>query len=121
MLNTIGAAFTEFFMLGLTALAVFVVSNAAFGTLGQAPDLPTGLRHLSLGVVTVLLAVAAIITLILTSVALARSLLLFTVVFAVVVWMVMSTAGEEGPAIVLFALVSAAAPALLIAILRRLL
>lgn len=121
MLNTIGAALTEFFMLGLMALAVFVASNAAFGTVWQAPDLTTGFRHLSIGTIALLVTIAATISLILSGGAFARAALVFGGVFSVVAWMVLSTTGDQGPAIVLFALLAVGAPTLLIAILRRLL
>lgn len=121
MLNTIGAVLTEFFMLGLSALAVFIAANAALGTLWQASDLTTGIRHLSLGALALFLTVAAIISLILTGGAFARAALVFGSVFSIVAWMVLSTTGDEGPAIVLFALLAVGAPTLLIALLRRLL
>ncbi|MEZ5935028.1 MAG: hypothetical protein R3F54_24470 [Alphaproteobacteria bacterium] len=119
MLNTIGAVITEFFMLGLMTLAVFILSNAAFGTLWQAPDLSTGLRHVSLGATVLIMTIAAFVLLLLTSPQTIRTLLLFSVVFAAVALMVMVTAGEQGPVIVLFARAAAGAPALLIAILGR--
>jgi hypothetical protein len=121
MLNTIGAVVTEFFMLGLMTLAVFIGSNAALGTLWQAPDLSTGLRHLSLGLAILILVIAALIALLLTSPAMLRTAMLFGMVFTVLSWMVMSTAGEQGPVILLFALAVVGVPMLLIAILRRLL
>lgn len=121
MLNTIGAALTEFFMLGLTTLAVFILSNAAFGTLGQAPDLTTGIRHISLGAIILIVAVALMIGLLLAGGALARVGLTFGCVFTVVAWMVLSTAGNQGLGIVLFGLFAVGAPTLLIAVLRRLL
>jgi len=120
IVNTIGAALTEFFLLGLLALAVFVAANAAFGTLGQAPDLNTGLRDLSLGILAVIVALAVITGLLLIGGAFARYFLLFSGFFAVVAWMVMSSTGNDWPAILLFALLAFGAPALFISLLRLL-
>lgn len=121
IVNTIGAALTEFFLLGLMALAVFIGTNAAFGTLDQAPDLTTGIRHVSLGAVGVIVALVVITSLLLIGGAFARYFLLFTCAFAILAWMVMSSAGEQGLAIVLFAMLAVGAPVLFIQILRLLL
>lgn len=118
IVNTIGVAFTEFFLLGLMALVVFTGLNAIFGTIGQAPDLGSGLRHLSLGTVAVIVTVGLIIAAVLSGGSFARYLLLFGVVFTIVTQMVMSSTGDQGPAIALFALIAAGLPTLFIALLR---
>lgn len=118
IVNTIGAALTEFFLLGLLALAVFIGINATFGTLIQAPDLNTGIRHVSLGALGVIALLSIITALLLIGGAFARYLLLFSALFAVVIWMVMSSAGDQWSAIMLFALLAAGAPTLFVALLR---
>lgn len=121
ILNTIGATLTEFFMLGLLALAVFIATNAAFGTLDQAPDLTTGVRHLSLGAIGVIVAIIAMIGLLLVGGAIARYAFLFIGAFIMLAWMVMSSSGDQGPGIILFAMVAVGAPLLFIQVLRMLL
>lgn len=120
IVNTIGAAITEFFLLGLLTLAVFIASNIAFGTLGQAPDLTTGIRHLSLMTVAVIAALTVTTGLILVGGAFARYAALFLSALGVVIWMVMSTAGDQWPAILLFAFFAVGVPAILVLLLRRL-
>ena len=118
IVNTIGAAFTEFALLGLMAFGVFVLANATFGTLAQAPDLNTGIRYLSLGTLGLFIAVGIIIAALLKGGGVARGFLLFSVMLAVLMMMVMSSAGDQGPAILLFALTAVGVPAVVIAILR---
>lgn len=108
-------------MLGLTTLAVFILSGAAFGTLSEAPDLTSGIRQISFGAVMLIFAVFAALGLLLVGGAFARIGLAFGGFFTIVAWMVLSTAGDQGPAIVLFGLLAGGAPTLLIALLRRLL
>ena len=121
IVNTIGAALTEFFVLGLLALAVFIGTNAAFGTLDRAPDLTTGIRHLSLGMIGVVVALMIITGLLLIGGAFARYFMLFAGAFAILAWMIMSSSGDQWPAIVLFAMLAVGAPALLIQVVRLLL
>ena len=118
-MNTIGAAVTEFFLLGLLTLAVFIGASAAFGTLDQAPDLSTGLRHLSLGVIGTIIAIGLTVAILLRGRVLARYVLLFGATFLTLFWLVMSSAGDEAPAILLFAVLAVGAPALFIAVVRR--
>ena len=120
ILNAIGAAITEFFMLGLMTLAVFVGSNAAFSTLGQAPDLATGIQHLSLSIIGVIVALASLIGLFLFGGAIARYALMFAGTFAILAWMVMISAGDQAFAILLFAALAVGVPALIVALLRLL-
>lgn len=119
ILNTIGAAITEFSLLGLLVLAVFIGTSVAFGTLGQAPNLTTGLRHLSLGAIGTIIVVGTTIAILLRGGVLARYVLMFGGALAVLFWMVMTSAGEEAPAILLFAALAVGAPTLLTALLRR--
>lgn len=119
VLNTIGAVLTEFSLLGLLALAVFVGTSAAFGTLGNAPDLSTGIRQFSLGAIGTITAVGITIAVLLSGGVLARYVIIFGVALAVLFWMVMSSAGDQAPAILLFAVLAVGAPTLLVAALRR--
>lgn len=119
-MNTIGATVTEFFMLGLMVLAVFIASNAAFGTMGQAPDMSTGLRYVSLGAVAIIVALMVAIGLLLIGGAFARYSMMVIVALGILAWMVLTTAGEDGPAILLFACLAVAGPVLLIKLLRTL-
>ncbi|MGI9416270.1 MAG: hypothetical protein ACR2RA_00375 [Geminicoccaceae bacterium] len=118
VLNTIGAALTEFFLLGLLVLAVFIGTSAAFGTLDQAPDLTTGIRHLSLGAVGAIIALGVTIAILVNAGTLARYVLLFGGALVILYWMVMSSAGDQAPAILLFAALAVGAPTLLVAVLR---
>ncbi len=120
IVNTIGAAITELALLGLLVLAVFLGLNAALGTLGEAPDVSTAFQKISLG------AMIAIGTLILTAFILAvspratRYALVMLIVFGLVLWMVMSSTGDQWPAIALFGLISFGLPAIFLLILRSL-
>ena len=118
IMNTIGAAITEFFLLGLLTLAVFVVSLAAFGMFGQAPDLSTGVRHLSMGALFLIAALVAITGLLLIGGAFLRMLLMFSTFFTAVAMMVQSSAGDQAPAILLFALLAVGLPTLFVFVLR---
>lgn len=118
IVNAIGAALTEFFLLGLLALAVFIGTHAAVGTMEQAPDLSTGLRHVSLGAIAVIAALVVVTGLLLIGGSIARYALLFSIAFAIVGWMVISSTGDQGPSIVLFAALAAGAPTVLILLLR---
>ena len=120
LVNAIGAAVTEFFLLGLLALAVFIGANAAFGTLGEAPDLNTGIRHLSLGALSVIALLLVITALLLIGGPFARAFLLFSSAFSVIAWMVMSSAGDQWPAILLFALLAVGTPSLFLQLIRLL-
>lgn len=120
VLNTIGVVITEFFMLGLMTLAVFVGTNAALGTLGQAPDLTTGVRHLSLGVIALIVSLIMIITALVIGGAIARFVLLAIAASAIVAWMVLSSAGDQAPAILLFAALAVGVPTLFVTLLRML-
>lgn len=117
VLNTIGAAITEFFLLGLMTLAVFIGANAAFGTLGEAPDLTTGIQHLSLGTMALIVTLGVIISVLVIGGAIARYVLVLIGASAIVAWMVMSSAGDQAPAILLFAAVAVGVPALFVALL----
>ena len=120
ILNTIGAAITEFFMLGLMTLAVFVGTNAAFSTLGEAPSLATGVQQLGLSAVGVIVALASTIGLMLLGGAIARNALLIASGLAIVAWMVMSSAGDQALPVLLFAGLAVGVPALFVAFLRLL-
>ncbi len=120
MVNTIGAAITEFFMLGLMTLAVFMGTGAAFGTLDQAPDLTTAIRQLSLGAIGLIVTMAAIITVLVIGGAIARYGLLVIGAALILAWMVMSSAGDQAPAILLFAALAVGVPTLFVALLRML-
>jgi hypothetical protein len=119
MVNTIGVFLTEFIMLGLTTLAAFILSNATFGTLWQSPDAATGITHVSLGALGLMAAVAATIGLLLAGGVVARAGLLFSALIVIVAWMVLSTTGSQGPAILLFAAFTVGAPTCLVALVRR--
>lgn len=119
IVNTIGAAITEFSLLGLLAVAVFLGSNAALGTLGEAPDLSTAFRKISLGSIVTICALALATIILVIGAQFARHILAMLVVFGLVLWMVVSSAGDAWPAIALFGLVSYAAPAIFVLILRR--
>ncbi|MEM7045331.1 MAG: hypothetical protein AAF543_21180 [Pseudomonadota bacterium] len=118
IMNTIGAALTEFFLLGLLTLAVLVISFVAFGTFGQAPDLSTGVRQLSIGALLLIAALVGITTLLLIGGAFLRMLLMFSTFFTAVSLMVQSTSGDQAPAILLFALLAVGAPTLFVFLLR---
>ncbi len=120
VVNTIGAAITEFFMLGLMALAVFLGSNAALGTLDQAPDLTTGIRDLSLGAIALTISFVLIISALAIGGAIARHLLFVIGATAILAWMVMSSSGDQAPAILLFAALAVGVPTLFVALLRML-
>ena len=120
VVNTIGAAITEFFLLGLMTLAVFMGTNAAFGTLDQAPDLTTGIRHLSLGVITLIVTMIAIISSLVIGGAIARYGLLLMGAMVILAWMVMSSAGDQAPAILLFAAFAVGVPTLFVILVRLL-
>jgi hypothetical protein len=118
IVNTIGAAITEFALLGLLTFGIFVGSNAALGTLGQAPDLTTGVRHISIGAISLILAVIVVTGLLLIGGKIARHLLMLAVAFAIVTWMVMSSTGDQWPAVIIFGLLAYAAPAMFVMLLR---
>jgi hypothetical protein len=120
MVNAIGAAITEFSLLGVLVVAVFLGSNAALGTLGAAPDFSTAFRHISLGSIITILALILTTIVLAIGARFARFMLLMLIVFGLVLWMVMSSAGDQWPAIALFGFVSYAVPAIFILILRRL-
>jgi len=120
MVNTIGAVLTEFSLLGLLTLAVFIGANAVLGTLGQAPDLASGIRDLSVGMLGLLMALAAITTLLLFGGTFTRAALIFSGLFTIVIAMVISTIGDQWPAVILFALFAVGIPTLLVALLSRL-
>ena len=119
MVNTIGVFLTEFFMLGLLTLAAFILSNATFGTLLRSSDMVTGVTYVSVGALILMAAVGATFALLLKGGVVARAGLIFGALIAVVTWMVMSTAGSEGPAILLFALFTVGAPTVFVALVRR--
>ncbi len=119
MVNTIGVFLTEFFMLGLMTLAAFILSNATFGTLWQSSNMAAGVTYVSLGALILMAAVAAMVGLLLKGGVVARAGLLFGTLIALVTWMVMSTAGSQGPAILLFALFTVVAPTAFVALIRR--
>jgi hypothetical protein len=119
MVNTIGVFITEFLMLGLMTLAAFILSNATLRTLGQSSDMATGVTYVSLGALVLMVSVAAITALLMKGGVIARAGLLFGALIAVVIWMVISTAGNQAPAILLFALFTVGAPTALVAVIRR--
>ena len=119
MVNTIGVFLTEFFMLGLLTLAVFILSNATIGTLWRSSDMASGITYVSLGALVLMAGVAAAIGLLVKGGVIARAGLLFAGLIAIVTWMVLSTAGGQAPAILLFALFTVGAPTLFIALIRR--
>ena len=119
IVNTIGVVITEFALLGLLVVVVFLAANAALGTLGNAPNLSTALRELSLGTIVALTALMLSTLVLSVSVTFARYFLFALMVLVVVVWLVITSAGDDWPAIVLFGLISYAVPALLVLILRR--
>ncbi|MEM9626372.1 MAG: hypothetical protein AAGA21_09085 [Pseudomonadota bacterium] len=120
IMNTIGAVITEFFVLGLITLAVFISTNAAFSTLGEAPSLATGIQQLGWGTVGVIVALASTIGILLLGGAIARNVLLIASGLAIVAWMVMSSADDQALPVLLFAVVAVGVPALFIALLRLL-
>ncbi len=120
IVNTIGAVLTEFFLLGLLSFAVFLGSNAAFGTLDRAPDFLTGIRHISLGAFGVMVVLAMMTALLLIGGAAARYALAFLSVLAIITWMAMSSVGDQWPAVVMFAALACGAPTLLILVIRLL-
>ena len=120
IVNTIGAAITEFALLGLIVVGVFLGSNAALGTFSEAPDFSTAFRKISFGS-TVAIAALAVATLILAIGAkFTRYLLIMLIAFGIVIWMVMSSAGDQWLAISLFGFISFAAPAIFILLVRTL-
>jgi len=120
IMNTIGAVLTEFFQLGLLTFAVFLGTNVALGTLDQAPDITTGLRHISVGALAFMVMLAVVIGILLIGGAAARYALLLFSLFAVITWMVESSIGNDWPSVVIFALLAFGAPTLLILLIRRL-
>lgn len=120
IVNTIGATITEFALLGLLVLGIFLGSNAAFGTFGEAPDISTALRKVSFG------SIIAITTLVLTTFLLVfgarflRYVLIMLVAFGLVLLMVINSTGDQWPAIALFGFISYAVPAIIVLIVRTL-
>lgn len=120
IVNTIGAAITEFSLLGLLVAAVFLGTNAAFGTFDQAPDFSTAFRQISFGSIITIIALVLTTIVLVIGATLARYVFLFLVVFGLVLWMLASSAGDQWPAIALFGLISYGAPAIFLLIVRRL-
>jgi hypothetical protein len=120
IVNTIGAIITEFALLGLLTLAVFLGSNAAFGTFDQAPNLSTAFRQISLGAIAVISALLLTTILLVFGARFVRYTLIMLLAFVVVLWMVISSTGDQWPAIALFGFVAYAVPALFVFLLRRL-
>jgi sterol desaturase/sphingolipid hydroxylase (fatty acid hydroxylase superfamily) len=120
IVNTIGATITEFFQLGLLTFGVFIGSYFIFGTLEQAPTFTTGMRHISLSALVIMMALAFVIGILLIGGAIARYALALTLLFAVIAWMVESSVGDEWPAVLIFALLSCGAPTALVLLIRRL-
>lgn len=121
IVNTIGAAITEFSLLGLLVVAVFLGSNAALGTIGEAPDFSTAFRHISLGSIITICALAVTTFVLVIGAHVGRYILIMVIAFGLVLWMVMSSAGDQWPAIALFGFISYGAPAILVLLLRLLL
>lgn len=118
IVNTVGAVVTEFALLGLLVFAVFVGSNAALGTLDRAPDLTTGVRHVSVGAIMAIIALAFSTALLLIGGHVARYALMLLTALVVVTWMVISSTGDQWSAVVLFAVLAYAGPAMLVLLLR---
>ncbi len=119
IVNTIGAALTEFALLGLLVAAVFLGSNAALGTFGEAPDMSTAVREISRGAAITIAALALATFVLAIGAQFARHMLIMLAASALILWMVKNSAGDEWPAIALFGLISYAAPAIFILIVRR--
>ncbi|MEM9440051.1 MAG: hypothetical protein AAGA73_06365 [Pseudomonadota bacterium] len=119
MVNTIGVFITEFFMLGLMTLAVFILSNATISTVWRSSDIASGITYVSLGALVLMAAVAGIIGLLVKGGVIARAGLIFGALIALVTWMVLSTSGSQAPAILLFALFTVGVPTLFIALIKR--
>lgn len=120
IVNTIGAAITEFALLGLLVVAVFLGSNAALGTFDQAPNFSTAIRQISLGSIVTITALALTTLALVIGAQIIRYLLLLGLVFGLVLVMVVSSAGDQWKAIALFGLISYGAPAIVVLVLRRL-
>lgn len=120
IVNTIGAAITEFALLGLLVVAVFLGSNAALGTFGEAPDLSTAFRKISFGSIVIICALALTTFVLVIGAHFARYILIVLIAFGLVLWMVMSSAGDQWPAIALFGFISYGAPAIFVLVLRTL-
>ncbi len=120
IVNTIGAAITEFALLGLLVVAVFLGSNAALGTLGEAPDLSTGFRQISLGSIITICALALTTLVLVIGAQFARCFLVMLIAFGLVLWMVMNSAGDQWPAIALFGFISYGVPAIFVLVVRAL-
>lgn len=120
IVNTIGAAITEFALLGLLVAAVFLGSNAALGTLGEAPDFSTAFRKISFGSIVTISALTLVTLILAFGARFVRYILIMLAAFGLVLWMVMSSAGDQWPAIALFGFISYGVPAIFVLIIRTL-
>jgi len=118
IVNTVGVFLTEFTVLGMVTLAVFVGLNAALGAFYRAPDISAGVRQLSGGVIVTIVLVALAFPLLTVGARLARYLLVALVASGLVGWLVITSVGDQWPKVMAFGLFTYAIPALLVLILR---